>query len=212
MTPIAQLITNVQQVIRQAPQATIERSYVKAARELTMQSRCWRVTLDAQTAADTQIYSLGQDPNSEIMAIGWGQLGTPPSVGTLYVSTSETWNRNAPPSKPYQMAFFPPDQVGFWPVPDKAYDVRLVLLVAVRLDADELPELIARWHQALTAGALMDLYGMDGQSWADPNRAAQQGRILQAGIANARAWAARSYQDGIMRARPRPFVIGGRFR
>lgn len=211
-TPIVDVLADVAQIARQAPTSTLIRAYVRAARKFCHQSRWLRSTLTGQTVADLALYSLGSDPDLEVIglkAVSAAALTGNTQARPLRVSVPTGWIADQQPGQPIRYAYVPEGQMALNPTPDAAYNMVMTLVLQPTKTTTSLPsELLVRWDQALQAGALEYLYSLPGQPWSDPQQSILEGRKFQAGIGNARADEQRDYNVGTFIARKRPFVVG----
>jgi hypothetical protein len=211
--PIIDLIADIAQITRKAPNATIIRAYNRAAREFCHQSRWLRSTLAAQTVEGSALYSLGTDPDLEV--IGVKAVSCAPLLGNtqprpLRVSVPTGWPAGQPPGQPVRYAYVPESQIAFNPTPDATYDVVITLVLQPTLMCNSVPsEMLARWDQKLQAGALAYLYEIPDQPWTNLQMSQIKMREFQAGISNARADEQREYNVGTFIAKKRPFIVGG---
>ena len=96
MTQVAiiDLLADIAQIARGAPNPTLIRAYNRAAREFCRQSRWLRSALPGVTEAGTLLYSLGTDPDLEVIGIRAVSLARTTGNTTprpLRVSASTTW-------------------------------------------------------------------------------------------------------------------------
>jgi hypothetical protein len=211
-TPIVDILADIAQVARQAPTSTLIRAYVRAARKFCHQSRWLRYTITGQTEAGVQLYSLGTDPDLEVIglkAVSSASLTGNTQPYPLRVSVPTGWLPDQPNGAPVAYAYVPEGQVAFNPTPNAVYNLTLTLVAQPVLGCNSLPsEMLVRWDQTLQAGALEYLYGLPGQPWSSPQLAQIEARKFQSGIANARADEQRDFNVGTFIARKRPFVVG----
>lgn len=212
-TPVLDVIADVAQLVRQAPNGTLIRAYVRAARKFCRESRWYRATLTGACEAGTRTYSLGSDTYTEVLglkAVGATKVdGTQP--WSLGVSDSTTWAQTTDRSKPRRYAYVPEAQLALDPIPDADYPLTITLVLQPKMGANEIPTaLLTKWDQVLQAGTLAYLFGIPGQAWADPLQAEKYRREFQSGISNARADEQREFNAGTQFIRRRPFIVGGR--
>lgn len=215
MTQVAiiDLIADIAQIARNAPNPTIIRAYNRAAREFCRQSRWLRSTLPGETTADTSLYSLGTDPDLEVIGVRAVSIArqtgnTKPRA--LRVSASTGWPAGERSAEPQRYAYVPEGQLALNPTPDRVYDLLVTLVIMPTLASNSIPaELLPRWDQTLQAGALSYLYEVPGQPWSNPEMAMIKSRVFQAGIGNAKAAEQKEYQSGTNIARKPPFIVGG---
>lgn len=214
MTQVAiiDLIADIAQIAREAPNPTIIRAYNRAAREFCRQSRWFRSSLAGETTADTSLYQLGTDPDLEVIGIRAMSLArrtgnTKPRP--LGVSASSAWPAGERSAEPQRYAYVPEAQFALNPTPDAIYDLLVTLVVMPTLASNSIPaELLPRWDQTLQAGALAYLYEVPRQPWSNLEMAQVKMRQFQAGIGNAKAAEQKEYQAGTTIARKPPFIVG----
>lgn len=211
-TPLINIIPDIAQLCRKAPNATLIRALNRAAREFCKQSRWLRMTLQGESAFNTVLYSMGADQDLEV--IGLKAVSSAARTGNikpraLRVSDPTGWPAAQKPGAPQRYAYVPEGQLALDPPPDAVYDLVLTIVVQPTLVANSIPgQLLTRWDRVLKAGALAYLYEIDGQPWTDPVKAQLKQREFQSGISNARADEQRNYQAGTQIAVRRPFIVG----
>lgn len=211
-TPLIDIIPDIAQICRKAPNATLIRALNRSTREFCKQSRWMRFALVGATEIGTQLYSMGSDPDLEI--IGLKAVSSAARTGNtrpraLAVSVPTGWLPGQPNGAPMRYAYVPEGQMALNPTPDKVYDLLLTIVVQPTLAANSIPgQLLTRWDRVIKAGALAYLLEVPGQPWTDPVQAVAKMREFQSGINNARADEQRDYQAGTFIARRRPFVVG----
>lgn len=210
---VLDVIADVAQLVRRAPNTTLIGAYVRAARKFCRESRWLRSSLTGQSVADQRVYDLGSDNTLEIVglrAASAARLTGNTKSWPLTVSDPTTWNPNKRPAMPQAYAYLPEAQIALDPIPDAAYALALTLVLQPRAGAVELPDqLLVKWDQALQDGALAYLFGIPGQPWTDPARAMVHDRAFRAAIGNAKADEQRAYNQGSVATRRRAFVVGG---
>lgn len=211
--PVMDVIADVAQIARQAPNATLIGAYIRAARKFCRESRWLRASLTGACEAGTRTYSLGSDTYLEVLgvrAVSAAKLdGTKP--WPLGVSITPTWPLDGQRDKPRRYAYVPEAQLALDPIPDAAYPLTITLVLQPKKGANQIPEsLLVKWDQVLQDGALSYLLDIPGQAWSDPMQAERRRRSFQAGISNARADEQREFNAGTLFIRRRPFLVGGR--
>lgn len=213
-TPVVELLADVAQICRKAPSGTMIRAYVRSARDFCRQSRWFRSSLAGQTEAGTQVYSLGSDPDLEVVglhACTAAQISGNTKQWPLSVcNDTGQWQPGGNPSQPRQYAYVPEGQIAFGPtVPDQVYNVLMTLVLAPKRGAVVVPaEILVKWEYAIQAGTLEYLLALPGMPWTDLAESKRQGLTYRAGINNARADEQRGYNAGTVFARRRPFIVG----
>lgn len=208
--PVLDVIADVAQIVRQAPNATLIGAYIRAARKFCRETRWCRATLAGSTTDGTQAYSLGSDPYLEVLGLkavsaqeGSGQ------PWALTVSNTTDWPQGADNGRPRFYSYVPEAQFALHPTPDAVYSLTLTLVLQPKAGTNQLPErLLTKWDQALQAGALAYLLNLPGMPWTDAQQALVQQRLFQSEINNARADEQREFNAGTQMIRRRPFVVG----
>lgn len=211
--PVMNVIADVAQLVRQAPNATLIGAYIRAARKFCRETRWYRATLAGVTEADTRVYSLGSDPYLEVL--GLKAVSAEPVGGgkatPLGVSNTTTWVEGGTPGTPRRYAYVPEAQVALDPIPDAVYPLTLTLVLQPKVGATVVPDgLLVKWDQTLQHGALAYLFDIPGMPWSDPLKSDMNRRAFQSGINNARADEQREFNAGSQFIRRRPFIVGGR--
>lgn len=211
-TPVLDVIADVAQIVRKAPNTTLIGAYVRAARKFCRETRWFRSTLEGQTAANTRLYSLGSDTHLEVLglrAASAARQAGDRKAWPLVVSATSGWNPNKQAGRPQAYAYVPEAQLALDPVPDAVYNLTLTLVLQPKAGVTAIPEeLLVKWDQVLQDGALAYLLGIPGQPWTNPAQAELQRRRFQAGINNARADEQREFNAGSVMIRRRPFIVG----
>lgn len=211
-TNLIDVIPEIAQICRKAPNATMIRALNRAAREFCKQTRWLRQTLQGETVADQEQYSMGSDPDLEI--IGIKAMSAARQTGNtkpwpLWVSAPTGWPAGQNPAAPRFYAYTPESMFALNPTPDAIYDLVVTLVVQPSASATSIPsQLLVRWDRAIKAGALSYLMEIPGQEWTDKAQAQMKLREFQASVNNARADEQREYQAGTVIARRRPFIAG----
>lgn len=209
---VMDVIADVAQIARQAPNATLIGAYIRAARKFCRESRWYRASLSGATEAGTRTYSLGSDTYLEVLgmraASAAAATGDPWPLG---VSNTSTWGTSTQQGKPRRYAYIPEAQFALDPIPDGIYTLNLTLVLQPKKGAASVPEeLLTKWDQALQDGALSYLLDIPGMPWTDQMQAERRRRAFQAAISNARADEQREFNAGSQFIRRRPFLVGGR--
>lgn len=209
---VLDVMADVAQLVRQAPNGTLIGAYIRAARRFCRESRWYRATLPGQTVAGTPLYSLGSDPYLEVLglkAASANRLTGDTKSWPLTLGDTTAWDPNAQQGRPKQYAYVPEGQVALFPTPDAAYALTLTLVLQPKAGATQLPEeLLVKWDQTLQAGALSYLYSLDDVPWSNPRKAETNEAIFKAGISNAKADEQREFNAGTRFIQRRPFLVG----
>lgn len=220
MALVAQLLTGIAQKIRPCPTATLRYAYLRAVRDFCSQSRWYQADYELTLAAGQRTYPLtppvlsGQAATElEVVDLAWiGHWINSSLTGQdnwLPLAKIEpTFNPNLVNDQPLRVAYTPEGEVAFDPIPDAAYPVKLKVAYQPTVDATDIPDaLLVKWTYGMEAGALAYLYALDGEPFANPTRALEEGAKFRAAIANAKANVAQGFQSGSRRANPRPFFM-----
>jgi len=205
-------LVNIAQICRKAPTATLRRAFVRALREWCQQTQWLLMTLQGSTVANQQQYSLGDDPQLDIIgvkAISASQTG-PTGIQTwpLVASDSTTWDPNMPAGLPTKYCYIPEAQFALQPIPSLVFGLTLTIILQPKEDAVNIPQApLMKYSNEIEAGALAYLLAVPGQPWSNPAEAARREREFRAGISNGKADAQRAFNVGPQRARPRQFVV-----
>lgn len=211
---VLDVIADVAQICRKAPNGTLIRAYMRAANEFCRQSRWYRSALAGQTEAGTQVYNLGSDPHVQVVGVHAATAarltGNTKSWPLGICNDTGGWNPNGTRTQPRQFAYVPEGQIAFGPnLPDAVYNIAMTLVLTPRRRAVVVPEeILVKWEGALQAGALQYLLALPNMPWTDLAESKRQGMTFQAGISNARADEQRGYNAGTVFMRRRPFIVG----
>lgn len=214
-TALIDIIPDIAQVCRKAPNPTLIRALNRSAREFCKQTRWMRMSLQGQTVVGDTLYSMGSDQDLEI--IGIKAMTAARQTGNtqpwpLHVSDPTAWVPGQQTSAPTRYAYVPEGQFSLNPAPDQVYDLVITIVVQPTLAANSVPgQLLVRWDRVIKAGALAYLYDLPGEPWTDHTQAQLKQREFQSGVNNARADEQRNFQAGTQFARKRPFIVGGRY-
>ena len=209
---VMDVIADVAQLVRQAPNATLIGAYIRAARKFCRESRWYRASLPGVTTANTRLYSLGSDPYLEVLgvrAVSAQRQSGDTKIWPLGVGDTSQWDPNAQAGRPRLYAYVPEGQMALHPTPDDAYSLNITLVLQPKTGVNVVPEeLLVKWDQVLQAGALAYLYALNDMPWTDPRQADLQARVFQSGINNARVDEQREYNAGTRFLQRRPFIVG----
>lgn len=206
-------LANIAQIARKCPTATLRRAYVRALREWCQQTQWLRTNVVGATAPNEAQYSLGSDPDLDIVAIFAMQGTVVPAGGNiqkwpLAASNSGGWNPNLQPERPTQYAYIPEGQFALYPVPNAVYTLGITLILQPKEQAVNVPAApLVKYSNEIEAGALAYLLMVPGMPWSQPNLAAGYDKKFSAGISNGKAEAQRQFNTGSQRAQPRQFIV-----
>jgi hypothetical protein len=208
---------NVAQKVRKCPTVTLRRAYMRALREWCQQTQWLRTNVPGATVADIAQYSLGNDPQLDIVGIFAMQASlvttasaAGPSIWGLAASDSSGWNPNVQPEQPTRYCYLPEAQFAIYPTPDQVYNLSITVILAPKEGAVQAPQApLQKYSNDIEEGALAYLRDIPGEPWSDKAAAVMNQRAFQSGISNGKAEAQRNYNTGAQRARARSF--GGGF-
>lgn len=205
---------NIAQVARKCPTNTLRRAYMRAMREWCQQTQWYRENIPGQTIADQPAYSLGSDPDLDVMGIFAMQasLTLPSPQGIQYwpivPSNGTYWDPNYQPNPPTFFQYVPEGQFALYPTPDQVYGLLITLILAPKESSVNVPLApLTKYSNDIEAGALEYLMGLPGMPWTDKAMSVAKGREFRSGISNGKAEAQRSYNVGAQRAKPRQFIV-----
>lgn len=212
-------LANVAQIVRKCPTVTLRRAYVRALRDWCMQTQWLRTNVAGVTVADQAQYTLGNDPNLDIIGIYAMQasqvLGGTRQYWTLPPGDSGFWNANVVAGQPVRYCYVPEDQFALNPTPNAVFDLTITVILQPKDGTVNVPEApLLKYSNDIEAGALAYLLNIPGMPWSNPQAAAMYAREFKSGISNGKAEVQRQYNTGAQRAKPRAFVVGssyGRF-
>jgi hypothetical protein len=219
---IIDLVPEVGQIVRRCPTLTLTRAYLRAARNFCAQTRWLRADATLvggpNTIANVAIYDLQiTDPALEIVGVRdvkGAQVGLPLNSWIIRPLDKTLFSPWVGPGSPTKYAYIPDAKITFFPTPEKAYAVNIVVAVQpvfpspALIPSATLPsELITKWKEVIEAGALEYLFGIPEQKWSNANSAVVAGKAFRAGINNAKGDEQRGYNQGPVRARPRQIIF-----
>lgn len=215
MVNVNDYLANIAQVARKCPTMTLRHAYMRAFREWCQQTQWLRTMIPGLTVANVNQYSLGNDPDLDIIGIAamTGAITFPssPTPQKWPINTSDpgSWNPNFQPQQPQVYSYVPEAQFGLFPTPDKVYQLGITLIVIPKEAAVNVPEApLIKYSNDIEAGALEYLLELPGMPWSNPAMALKKGSEFRSGISNGKAEVQRQFNTGAARARPRPFAIG----
>ena len=217
MVDVNDYLANVAQVARKCPTVTLRHAYMRAFREWCQQTQWLRTNIPGVTTENIAQYSLGDDPQLDIIGIfamsaslPTGAAAAGPSIWYLPPGDSSNWNPNVQPEQPTRYCYIPEAQFALYPTPDQAYNLTITVILTPNEAAVNVPLApLIKYSNDIEAGALEYLLALPGQPWTDKPMSMMKGKEFRAGISNGKAEAQRSYNTGAQRARPRGF--GGGF-
>jgi hypothetical protein len=215
MADIVDLLQDIAQKIRPCPQITLQRAYLRAAREWCRQSQWYGVNVDAVLTVDTASYDinqLGQLEALNIESVSLQPLPVASGVRRVPLNRGDA-TQFVPDNTSGQcrrFAYIPEGVLMFDPPPDRAYPVTVRILCQPTRSATTIPdELVVKWQTAFELGALSYLYDLSGEPWANPAEAKIKASEFRSRINDGKADKQRGYVVGSVRARPQPFVTRG---
>lgn len=205
MAAIIDVVQSVAQIARRCPTQTLVHAYARAARKLCRESRWYVVNINGQVVANQETYSLGSDPQLEIVGIKAMQITDPRGQAHPVNKSDPTqWRPTTQRGMPRWYAYIPEAGFAVYLKPDRTYPLLVTAQVAPKQGVTHLPDdLLVKWDQTFEHGALAYLLNIPNQPWTDPIQAEANRRAFQAGIANAKADAQRSYNTGTVMANAR---------
>ncbi len=220
MVDVNDYLANIAQIARRCPTVTLRHAYVRAYREWCQQTQWLKTNIPGATTVGVPQYSLGNDPNLDIIGIYAMQAtftpnGGNPQTWALGPNNSSGWNPNvAQSSQPQQYQYVPEAQFALWPIPSTVIQLGITVILTPKEAAVNVPQSpLQKYSNDFEAGALAYLLMVPGQPWSNPSAAQVYKREFSAGISNGKAEAQRSYNTGAQRATPRLFVtprgVGG---
>lgn len=200
-------------VARKCPSTTLRRAYVKAMRDWCSETRWLRENITGATVAGQQLYSLGDDPYREIIAIyamsGTDNSGVVPQTFIIPASDSGSWAPEAQQNRPTRYAYVPEGQFALWQIPNRVYSLTVTVVLQPKDQVAQIPaEPLRKYSSGIEAGALMHLLRLPSQPWTDLKMAEKYETIWNACVSNGKAEAQRNFNSGSQRTRPRAFVLG----
>lgn len=215
MALVTDLLRDIKQQFQQCPNLTLQRAYVRSARQFCTESRWLQAGLAATLVAGQRLYSLGSDSLLEILALGAVSVTTPAggttgqNVVPLAPADPTTFNPNFSNGCPQWYAYIPEGQIAYNPIPDQAYPTSITLILQPRDGVADIPDqLLVKWRYAIEEGAKAFLFDIPGEPWSDAAKAQAARVFFRGGVNEARADVNRGFQQGPVRARPRaPYIV-----
>ncbi len=208
-TPVASLVGDLATFIRAADSTTIRSAYMRACREFCARSR-WlkRNITNTALTINQPVYNFGTDPNLEVIGVSAAAIQQQNLTWVGLRSTSQdTADPNQAPDLPNWFMYLDEGMIRFYPTPNLAYLSNVNLIVQTSLNGTAVPnDLIAKWNREIEFGALAFLYDMPKEEWSDPVKAGEARIKFIEGWAAAKSWVDKGYQQGSVRATPRPFL------
>lgn len=209
MAAIADLLQEVSQKVRRCPNPTLVKAYRDAARRFCNQSKWLRRELEIGIVSGEPQYDLVPDTGDamlEIIGVRVATIEDVPGTNTYRIDPSDPmgWNPGMAPGAPMTWCYVPESEIAVFPTPNLSCTLICTVECQPLIDAVELPDdLLRKWDQALSAGAMAYLFNIGKQPWTDPRQARENQILFQAEINNAKANVARAYNTGTVMARIR---------
>lgn len=202
---------NVAQIARKCPTPVLRRVYVKVMRDWCVETQWLRVNIVGATVADQEIYTLGDDPDIEIIGIyamsGSQVIGNQNRIWPIAPSNSGSFDPNMPVNRPVRYAYVPEGEFALYPVPNDVYGLTVTAIVQPKDGVTRVPATpLKKYSTTFEAGALANLLKIHDQPWYNPALAAQYAAIYNSGISNGKAEVQRNFNTGAQRIQPRGFV------
>lgn len=208
MAAIADLLQNVAQKVRRAPEPTLVHAYREAARKFCAESLWLRRELVIATENAVSQYDLVTDTGDAMLEIIGVRVITvaPPSGSAYRMDPSDPmgWNPAVDNGPPQTWCYIPESEIKVYPTSNGVYTLTCTVECQPLIDTEDLPDdLLRKWDRALSCGALGYLYDINGQPWYNPLLARAEAVKFQAAIANAKGNQQRGYNTGTSMARIR---------
>lgn len=205
-------LVNIAQICRGCPTATLRRAFVRALREWAQQTMWLTTNVQGTLVTGQQQYTLGNDPDLDIVALKGmqGTLAQPTGNQYFFLTPSDptTWDPNMQPGIPGRYAYVPQAQFAVAPIPNQDIPVLITIAVQPKEGAVNIPaDPLIKYSNEIESGALAYLYQLPGQPWSNPNLALVEAKRFSAGIANGKSDVQRKFNTGTQRARPRPILF-----
>lgn len=212
MVDVFDQLQGITQLVRKCPTPTLQYAYMRSYRTWCQETKWLQMDIPGATAANTLQYSLGSDPQLDIVGIVAmsGSQGTSPNIQywTIVVGDSGEWNPADQPAPPSRFAYIPESQFALNPTPDQVYQLTITVAIAPKDAAVNIPySPLVKYSDTFEAGALEYLFSIPGMPWTDKAESVIQGKKFRAGISNGKAEVQRNFRIGNTRVRPRQFVI-----
>lgn len=195
---VVDLLSNVTQICRECPSATLIRAYIDATRAFCQKSRWLRAAIPGATTADQPNYSLGSDAYHEVIGIKAASI-TISSTNAYPLTEGDPglWNPLDATGEPELYAYIPNGQFALHDTPAGAYDLLVTAVIQPRRDAVSIDDrLVAKWHKTLEAGALAYLLSLPRMPWTDKVEYRLQDAMFNVDCARASAHEQRGYNPG----------------
>lgn len=198
---VIELLSEVTQICRECPTATLVQAYVSAVRQFCNKSRWLVRRVDMATEAGTAVYRVPGLEFEEVIGINAMSLAeNATTITALTESFSDGWNPNPPnPSgePPSEYQYVPEGRFALYRTPAQVYALALTAVLqpkaaAVSIDAT----LLTSWDFALQAGALAYLLALPRTPWTDKAEAQVQEAKFRAHMNQATSSAQRGYNAG----------------
>lgn len=222
MVAVSDLRLDVAAQTPECPQPLVDRSIVRAARELCECAPLWRSALaPINLMASQQEYALTvpssvNEPAEIVRPLSHGVQYRGRALpqcdeSDLLARHGDLRSETGP--EPQRFFMLSPRRLAVSPIPadDLADPIRVTASLRPPYGADSLDDDIGLdWRQTLVDGALGYLLAMPGEAWTNGEAAALHRKSFGAARANAIAQYTRGYTHGTTRARPRPFTRSAR--
>jgi hypothetical protein len=211
MAEIVNLLQRVAQVARRCPTPTLVQAYRDAARKFCGESRWLRRELSVAIIAGQRDYALVAPAGEPLLEIIGARVVTArSSSGRAHIvnpSDPMGWTPSMQPGRIASFAYVPEASIAVWPLPREDGELIVTVECQPTMAALHVPDdLLSKWDQKLSDGALAYLRALPGQPWTDKEDAVRRAASFQASINNAKADVARAYNTGTVVARiPRVF-------
>ena len=210
-TPFASLAPRVLPLVPGCPFSLAQAALRDAAAEFCARTLVWREDLPANNlVAENPFYTLTPPAGARVVMVLSVLVQDRPLLAAnddLLDDQHPGW-RALSPAEPTRYLLPRPGEIRLVPAPAHSSSGSLVAHVALApaKDATEADDaLMETYDAAFVHGALAELLGFTGLSWASPERSAHHARQFRAAIADARALIAKGGTTLTLAARPRAF-------
>ena len=178
--PLAELLTDITLLCREAPGIVLQGAYLRAARMFCGKTRWLQKPSAFTTEADKVVYTIPPpDDFTDVIGIHAASLTEDSTkINVLTEGYSGEWDPNqvADTSRvPDSYQYVPEGQMALYRTPNQAWQVNLTAVVQPKRDAPSIDAtLVIAWDYALQAGALMYLLNLARTPWTDKVEARAQ--------------------------------------